>query len=141
MAEALLRHRATGRFRVESAGTNPAGYVHPLALEAMNRLGVAVEGQYSKSWETFAGRSQDIIITLCDVAALTPPPPWAGRPAVAHWSLPDPSYAPGSDEQRIQAAMAVARQLDAWLDQLLKLPLDELTPEQLEAELQRIGRS
>ncbi len=47
MAEALLRHRATGRFRVESAGTNPAGYVHPLALEAMNRLGVAVVGQYS----------------------------------------------------------------------------------------------
>jgi protein-tyrosine-phosphatase len=139
MAEALLRHMGGSRFRVQSGGTNPAGYVHPLVVEAMGRLGVPVEGLSSKSWEIFAEEPQDAIITLCDVAALCPAPRWAGRPATAHWSLADPSFVPGNEETRVEAALAAARQLRGWLEDLLKLPIDELTAEQFEVELRRIG--
>ena len=140
MAEATLRHLGGERFRALSAGSSPAGYIHPLAIEAMRRLNTPiVDDQYSKSWDEFTDQEVDVIITVCDSAATQPCPTWAGHPATAHWSLPDPSFLPGSDEVRLAAAEAVARQLQSWVSELIELPLDELTPEQLRSELQRIA--
>ena len=140
MAEALLRHRGGDRFEARSAGSDPAGMILPLALATMQRMGVSTEGQYSKSWNTFADDENDIIITVCDHAAQRPCPTWVGHPATAHWPLPDPTFAPGSDEDRSNAAAEVARRLEHWISQLLTLPLDRLTPDQLKSELGRIGR-
>lgn len=139
MAEALLRHMGGDRFDVRSAGTNPAGFVHPLAVEAMRRLGVPTKGQTSKSWKQYADEPQDAIITVCDHAACAPAPRWTGTPARAHWSLPDPSFVGGTDDQRIVAAMAVAKQLQRWIDDLLKLPVADLDSAELQRELERIA--
>jgi len=141
MAEALLRQMGGPRFNVRSAGSHPAGFIHPLAVETMRRMNVPMDGQRSKSWNEFARDPNDIIITVCDHAASEPCPVWLGRPATAHWSLPDPSFHPGTDEDCLAAAAAVANKLKGWFEQLLKLPVDELSPEQLKQELQRIGQS
>ncbi len=141
MAEALLRHRAGGRLQVASAGSHPAGYIHPLATETMRRLKVPMGGQYSKSWDDFAHSEIDIVITVCDHAAACPNPSWEGGPVITHWSLPDPTYAAGDTEERLAAAAEVARKLQEWFDRLLALPLADLSREQLQVELDRIPHS
>ena len=139
MAEALLRHLGGDRFIAHSAGSDPAGFVHPLAINAMAEMGISVEGQRSKSWDEFADEPHDIVLTLCDSAAGAPCPTWPGHPATAHWGLPDPSFARGGDKDRLAAAMTVARQLRNRIERMTALPLDALTPSQLRAELQRIA--
>jgi arsenate reductase (thioredoxin) len=141
MAEALLRHMGGGRFVASSAGSNPAGYIHPLAAATMQDMGVAMDGQYSKSWDAAAEEPHDIIITVCDSAASQPCPTFPGHPVVAHWSLPDPSFLPGTEEERLQAAAGVAGTLHRWLQRLIDLPLETLTTKELRAELRRIAES
>ncbi|MBI4580631.1 MAG: arsenate reductase ArsC [Planctomycetes bacterium] len=139
MAEALLRHLGGDRFAAFSAGSQPAGFVHPLAIETMRRLGVSTEGQYSKSWDEFADQPMDLIITVCDSAASQPCPQWPGRPATAHWSLPDPSFLPGSEADRLDAAMAVAQQARGWIERLIALPLGEMDETQRRAAVRGIA--
>lgn len=141
MAEALLRHIGGDRFNAHSAGAEPSGFVHPLVIETMHRMNVSTEGQYSKSWNELADDRYDIIITLCDYAADQPCPTWPGHPATAHWGLPDPSFYPGSDEDRLAAADRVANQIRHWIEQMVALPLNDLTADQLKAELERIGQA
>lgn len=139
MAEALLRHIGGDAFEVRSAGSSPAGYIHPLVFDAMEALKVPVENQRSKSWNEFTADANDIIITLCDSAASEPCPTWPGHPATAHWSTPDPSFMPGTEKDRIEAATAIARRLKEKIERLTQLPLDDLSPEQLKTELNRIA--
>ena len=139
MAEALLRHLGGSRFIARSAGSNPAGYIHPLAMETMRRLNVSMEGQFSKSWNALASELHDIIITVCDAAGTRPCPAWPGHPVTAHWSLPDPSFAAGSDEERLDAALAVAHTLERWLKQLVAVPIGEVSSDALKEALQRIA--
>jgi len=139
MAEAMLRHVGGERFAAFSAGTQPALMIHPLAVEAMRRLGVSMEGQYSKGWEALEGVDLDVIITVCDAAAMTPCPAYLGkRRPTAHWSLPDPSHFGGAENQRQALADFVAERLKLAIEKLVQLPLDSLTPEQLRDELMRI---
>lgn len=141
MAEALLRHMGAERFVASSAGSNPAGYIHDLAIRTMERLGVSMDGQHSKSWHDVASDAHDIIITVCDSAATQACPTFPGHPVVAHWSLPDPSFMPGTDEERLQAAADVAATLQRWIGELIELPIEALGPEELKAELRRIAES
>jgi arsenate reductase (thioredoxin) len=138
MAEAMLRKLGGSRFAVSSAGSNPAGFIHPLAVEAVVRMGMSTEGQYSKSWHDIAPEPQDIVITLCDAAACQPAPAWTGQPALAHWSLEDPGNAPGTPEERMEAADRVAAQLRGWIEQLIALPIGDLSHDRLQVELNRI---
>jgi len=140
MAEALLRHLGGERFQALSAGSHPAGYVHDLALEAMRRMGVSTAGLYSKSWDEFAVTPIDIVLTLCDHAAGQSCPVFPGPAVRAHWSLPDPAFAQGTDEQRLMFAMQVASRLRGWIEKLIRLPIEKLSPQQLRAELERIPR-
>lgn len=140
MAEAILRHLGGDRFEVFSAGSDPAGYVHPLAIQALAVMGISTDEQHSKSWDTFADRELDVVITLCDSAAAKPHPRWQGQPVIAHWSLPDPSFASGSDQARLQMAVAVALHARQWIEELIALPLETLSPDQLRAELEAIGQ-
>lgn len=140
MAEALLRHIGGERFAVFSAGSNPAGYVHPLAIEALRRMGISTEGQFSKGWEEFAAEPMDAIITVCDSVAERGCPAWPGQPATAHWGVPDPSFVPGSLEERLEAAATVARQLRCWIEKLTELPLERMDLEERELALRQIPR-
>ncbi len=141
MAEALLRHLAGDRFVALSAGSHPAGFIHPLAIETMRRMNVPMEGQYSKSWNVFADEPLDVVITVCDHAAGQACPTWPGHPLVVHWDLPDPVFVKGTDDQRLAAARRVAEQLQDAIEGLIALPFDDLPPDRLRTELRRLAPS
>ena len=121
MAEALLRRIGGERFEGCSAGSQPAGYIHGLAIEAMRRMDISTEGQESKSWNEFSNDPVDVVITLCDAAAAETCPKWPGAPLTAHWSLPDPAYYLGAEEERVELAMRVAERLRLKIEGLVNL--------------------
>lgn len=138
MAEALLRHVGGDRFTASSAGSYPAGYIQPLAIQAMRVLKVPMEGQVSKSWDEFAQTPIDVVITLCDAAAGETCPNWQGDPITAHWSLPDPSFHPGSKEERLAFATSVAERLQTKIQGLVALDWS-MSREELKRRLEFLG--
>src|SRR2546430_826550 len=84
----------------DSAGSQPSGKVHPIALDLLKRLGYDTSGLRSKSWEEFTAPDApelDFVFTVCDNAANEVCPVWPGQPMTAHWGVPDPSVATGND--------------------------------------------
>ena len=120
MAEALINHLGYGRWRAWSAGSHPAGYVHPKSIETLKRHGIDPGQPRSKSWDEFADQSFDLVITVCDQAAGESCPLFPGKPQKLHWSTPDPARATGS-ETDIEAAFDNAFQmLKKRIDALIK---------------------
>lgn len=103
MAEALINHYGEGQYAAVSAGSFPAGYVHPKSIETLQRHGIDPGQPRSKSWDEFAGQSFDLVVTVCDQAAGESCPFFPGNPKKLHWSTPDPAKAVGTEED-IQAA-------------------------------------
>src|SRR5690625_4195978 len=100
LAEAILNKLGSGRFRAFSAGSQPRGEVHPLAIKFLQAQGVDTSFARSKGWDAFAeeGAPQmDFIFTVCDNAAGEICPIWPGKPITAHWGVPDPAAAEGSE--------------------------------------------
>lgn len=117
MAEGLMRQLAGGRLDVSSAGSQPAGFVHPLAIAVMDEIGIDISGQESKGLDAFAGREFDYAVTVCD-SAQQDCPTLRGRKATHHWSIDDP-VSLAWDEER---AMAKAREVrDDLVKRLTKL--------------------
>lgn len=121
MAEALLRHVGGDRFEVCSAGSRPAGYIHPLATECMKRMRIPMDGQCSKSWDEYRDARFDLVITLCDDAASEACPNWSGSPLQALWSLPDPTAHLGSGEDQHVMAIRLAERLRTKIEGLVSL--------------------
>ena len=105
MAEGLLRHLASDRFEVMSAGTE-ATHVRPLARRAMDEIGVDISGQESKTLERYLGEPFDYVITVCDDANEACPF-FPGARSRLHWSFEDPSRAEGSEEERLAVFRSV----------------------------------
>lgn len=103
MAEALINQLGQGRYRAFSAGSQPAGYVHPKSLETLKRHGIDPGEPKSKSWDNFIDQPLDLVITVCDSAANESCPLFPGNPEKMHWSTPDPAKAEGT-EQEVEAA-------------------------------------
>ncbi len=103
MAEALFNHFGKGNVEAVSAGSNPAGYVHPKSIETLKRHGIEPGNPRSKSWDEFAGPHFDLVVTVCDAAAAESCPAFIGPVKKLHWSTPDPAKATGTDAQ-IEAA-------------------------------------
>jgi arsenate reductase len=110
MAEALLNHLAGDYFTTVSAGSFPAGYVHPGALAALRRHGIPVKQPRSKPWDEFVDAHFDLVITVCDEAAAESCPIVDSRYKRLHWSTPDPARIEG-DEQAVWLAFEDAYQL------------------------------
>lgn len=110
MAEALLNHLGAGQYTAVSAGSKPAGYVHPKSLETLRRHGIPLPEARSKSWDEFADQAFDKVITVCDEAANEACPVVLGQYQKLHWSTPDPAKAQGS-EQDINTAFDEAFQM------------------------------
>jgi arsenate reductase (thioredoxin) len=131
LAEAVANHMGGGRLKAYSAGSHPRGHVHPDALELLRGIGLPVEGLRSKSWHEFAAAdapTMDLIITVCDRAAGEPCPIWPGHPETARWSVPDPSRATGSHDERRAAFKEALHVLQNRITLLLSLPsLEPLT--------------
>ena len=112
-----------GKFRAFSAGSHPKGSVHPLALEILAEHQTSAQNLRSKSWGEFAGPDaprMDFVFTVCDSAAREQCPLWPGRPATAHWSVPDPVAVTGSDAVRraafLGAFLILRQRLEAFVD-------------------------
>lgn len=118
LAEALINQMAQGRYKAFSAGSSPAGYVHPKTIETLKRHGIDPGSPQSKSWDVFANDSFELAITVCDQAAGETCPVFPGKPKKFHWSIPDPAKAEGSEAE-----------IDAAFDQafyLLKNRIEDL---------------
>jgi arsenate reductase len=105
MAEGLLRLLAADRFEAHSAGTE-ATHVRPLAIRAMEEIGVDISGQESKTLECYLGEPFDYVITVCDDANEACPF-FPGAKNRLHWSLPDPSAAEGTEEESLKVFRSV----------------------------------
>ena len=142
LAEALLNTRAEGRLKAYSAGSHPRGEVNPLALEVLRTCEVDTAGLRSKSWDEFATEDAphlDVVITVCDQAAAESCPLWPGGPVKVHWGLPDPAVVQGDHAERLAAFARTFTLLEQRIDRLLSLPLELLSPEELEDQLRALA--
>ena len=105
MAEAIVNARLGAEWQAVSAGTKPAGYVHPQALAALSEIGIQHEGR-SKLADEFRNVDFDLVVTVCDSAA-EECPIWLGKGKRLHHSFADPAQAQGSDDEVMRAFRAV----------------------------------
>lgn len=126
MAEAIINHDLGETWEAVSAGTAPSGYVHPLALRALEEIGIPTDGLHSKSTDTFRGQSFDVVITVCDDAAENCPV-WLGGGHVVHIGFPDPAKAEGSEEEQMRVFREVRDGIRERIVAYLKT-LDETSP-------------
>ena len=141
LAEATFNHLAPAGWRALSAGSKPAGYVHPRSLALLAREGIATDGYHSKSWDALPV-TPDVVVTVCASAAGETCPVYLGPVLRTHWGVEDPAHATGTDAE-IDAAFDTAyRILRARIEAFLALPLETLQLDRaaLKAELDRIGQ-
>jgi arsenate reductase len=140
LAEAIFNHLAPAGWRAMSAGSKPAGQVHPRSLALLAREGIPVKGYHSKSWDNLP-LTPDIVITVCSNAAGETCPAYLGRVVRGHWGVEDPVRATGTEAEINAAFMAAYRILHTRIEAFLALPLAELKGDtaRLKAELDRIG--
>lgn len=142
LAEALMNRLGEGRFRAFSAGSTPKGQVNPHALPLVRALGFEDADFRSKPWDEFAAPGApklDFVITVCDNAAGEACPIWPGQPMTAHWGIPDPAEASGSEAEIAVAFREAARQLRNRIELLLALPMAKLDRMSLLREVREIG--
>jgi arsenate reductase len=140
LAEATFNHLAPAGWKAMSAGSKPAGYVHPRSLALLAREGIPTAGLHSKSWDSLP-QTPDIVVTVCSSAACETCPAYLGPVLRTHWGVEDPAHATGTDVE-IDAAFDTAyRILRARIEAFLALPLAALKndPARLKNELDRIG--
>jgi arsenate reductase len=141
LAEATFNVLASSNMHAMSAGSQPAGYVHPRSLALLKREGISTEGYYSKSWNDLP-EIPDVVITVCGNAANETCPAYLGKVIRAHWGVDDPVKATGT-EADIDASFNLAyRTLRRRIEAFLALPLSELTADKAKftLELARIGK-
>lgn len=118
MAQALWASAGGGRWEVESAGSRPSGYVHPLAIQAMRELELDISANTSKSLDRFQHEAFDLVVTVCDNAREACPV-FPGAQAQVHWPFDDPAVATGTEEERLVAFRRVRDQIKDRVDTFL----------------------
>jgi arsenate reductase len=144
MAEAILNRAGQGKFRAFSAGSQPKGRVHPYTLDLLRRLNYDVTGMRSKSWNEFSkpgAPKLDFVFTVCDNAAQETCPVWPGQPMTAHWGVPDPAAASGSEAEVRLAFADTLRMLTNRINIFISLPLRSLDQLTLQRQLDSIGKT
>lgn len=134
MAEALLATRGAGRFHAESAGVQPAGRVSRRATAVLLELGIDWKGKTPRSLTGLEHEPWDLVITVCD-SARQACPVLTGARAAAHWDLPDPMDAPGSDAEVFEAFRRTRDVIAALIERLMTLPVEALPPARLAREV------
>ena len=144
LAECILNREGKGRFRAFSAGSHPKGQVHPYAIALLKKLNHPTAGLRSKSWDEFAAPDApqlDFVFTVCDNAANEVCPIWPGQPMTAHWGLPDPAAAEGTEAEKHFAFADAYRMLLNRISIFTSLPMRSLDRLSLQKHLDEIGRS
>ena len=144
MAEAILNRLGMGKFKGYSAGSHPKGAVNPHTLTVLRKSNFDVSKLRSKSWDEFTSPDApklDFVFTVCDDAAKEACPIWPGQPMTAHWGLPDPAKAQGTEAEQALAFADAYRMLYQRISILVSLPLDKLSKLSLQKHLDEIGQS
>lgn len=118
MAEGLARAFHGDVLDVVSAGSRPAGWVHPLAIKALAELGIDASGQTSKPAEPFLDQTFDVVVTVCDSAAQDCPT-WPNAKRIEHWPIKDPSYGPDDPATRPDRFAECRDELRRRIDELV----------------------
>jgi arsenate reductase (thioredoxin) len=142
MAECILNRLGVGKFKAYSAGSQPRGYINPHALTVLRKSNFDVSQLRSKSWDEFAATGApklDFVFTICDDAAKESCPIWPGQPMTAHWSLPDPALAEGTEAEQALAFADCFRMLNQRIGVFVNLRLDDLS--KLQQHLDEIVQS
>ncbi len=127
MAEGVLRHVAGDLFEVFSAGSKPAGHVHPLAIEVMREIGIDISGHTSKHLDRYLDAGIDAVITVCDHANESCPI-FPGAQIRHHWGFEDPPHAVRPGEEPIEAFRRVRDQIRATFEAYAAGYRDALRP-------------
>jgi protein-tyrosine-phosphatase len=135
LAEAILNREGRGQFRAYSAGSQPKGQLHPLALETLEEMGFLTEGYRSKDWQL------NFVFTVCDNAAGEVCPIWPGQPMTAHWGIADPAAVGGDEEHQRRAFRSAFYSLQRRIGLFLALPLESIDELSLQAQLRAIGKT
>lgn len=144
LGEAILNRIGKGKFTAYSAGSMPKGQVNPHAIALLKRLDYPTDGLRSKSWDEFAkpdAPKMDFVFTVCDNAASEPCPVWPGQPMTAHWGIPDPAEATGSDEDIAKAFRDAYLAMQRRIELLIALPMEKLDRMSLHTKLLNIGNA
>ncbi len=142
MAETLLNRWGKGRFQAFSAGSHPAGKIHPFTLDLLNLVKLPTEGLRSKSWDEFAiagAPVMDFVFTVCDQAAGEVCPIWPGQPISAHWGFPDPAAFVGPKVEKRAFFADVFRQIETRIRNFTALPLEKLGRLAIQHEVEKLG--
>lgn len=144
LAEAYLNSAGRGRFAAFSAGSHPAGWLNPFALELLAKNRIDTTGLRSKSWDEFASPGApalDFVFTVCDAAAGEMCPVWPGQPMTGHWGIADPAAVVGTDAERRKAFVRAFTELTTRINLLLSLPIGSLDRLTLQRKLEDIGKA
>jgi arsenate reductase len=125
-AEYLIKKTCSDRFEAYSAGSQPRPAVNPYAIQVLrDYYKIDASQARSKSWDEFKDTKFDIVITVCDRAKESCPV-FPGQPIVAHWSIPDPAEAAGTNEQKLRAFKEAAQQIQRRIELLCSFPIEKL---------------
>jgi protein-tyrosine-phosphatase len=142
LAEAILNRVGQGRFHAFSAGSQPRGEVNPNSIRLLKSLGYDTSFARSKSWDEFAEKNaprMDFVFTVCDSAAAEACPIWPGQPMSAHWGIPDPAAATGSDAEIGAAFLDAYRMLERRIAAFVALPMNSIDSMALKKSIKDIG--
>lgn len=144
LGEAIMNRLGQGRIKAQSAGSHPKGEVHPYALDLLKQFNYKTEGFRSKSWDEFAGidaTNFDFVFTVCDDAAAETCPIWPGQPMTAHWGIPDPAAAEGTEAEKRAAFADAYGRLYNRIAIFVSLPLASIDRLSLKNRLDKIGQT
>ncbi len=142
LAEVIADQFGMGKLKGYSAGSFPKGAINPLTLKLLHEMKLPTEGLRSKSWDEFAkagAPAMDFVFTVCDQAAGEVCPIWPGQPMKAHWGIPDPAAAEGSEEERMRAFRDAFVQLKRRVELFASLPIASLDRMAIKRHVDAIG--
>jgi len=141
LLESIFNGLGKGRVKTYSAGSKPAGAVHPASLDLLKKKGFQTKDLRSKSWDEFANPTapkMDAVITVCSNARNEPCPIWPGAPLKAHWGIEDPASVVKSPKAAFEVAYAM---LEARAKAWLSLDFERMDQTERQSHLTRIGES
>lgn len=139
LCESIANHLSEGRITVCSAGSEPAGEVHPLTIRFLQERGFPTEGLRSKSWDELESFDPTVVITVCDSAARETCPAWVGACPKVHWGLQDPSKLKGAEDEIRSAFYAVMDTIEFRVRKLLAMNWENLNTGELQSALQAMA--
>lgn len=139
MSEAITNHVAGNSITAKSAGSQPAGVVHPLSIQYLQEAVIPTDGLQSQSWDELVDFKPDVVISVCDSVAGEVCPVWFGKTVKVHWGLIDPSNMEGTAAEKAAAFRACIAEITARVQKLLSLAAKGFSQSEFKAELAKMG--